>query len=99
MPGVFVQAIATVRERRKSVEAQQRQARKEATWRADSDRHQRYLVDTCESDGYDSAMQDCMRSLNAILGTEWRTVADINEATERQRRARLCDASIALTET
>jgi hypothetical protein len=99
MPGTFLAAVREAREARKAREAAQRQVLREAAWHSNSATHQRLLADPRGANDQDSAMRACMRQLNAILGTNWRTLADLQTATERQRRLRQRVDTLALTDS
>jgi hypothetical protein len=99
MPGAFLAAVRALREARKAYEATQRQALRETAWHHDHTAHQRLLADPRGANDQDSAMRACMHQLNAILGTNWRTLADLQTATERQRRLRQRADTLALTDS
>jgi hypothetical protein len=98
MPGVFMQTIDALREQARQAQARAAQHASERAWHAQAACRERLLADPRMADEEASAMRECMRQLEGILGREWRTFAELDAAGSRRTSARQ-SASASARET
>ncbi len=91
LPGVLLERVKAQRAlARRQEKIRDKAANDTEKARAEA-QQRRLLADPAERDRYDSHMRACLDQLNSILGSNWRTLAELDAAgaaRTRQRRAR-----------